>query len=131
MEVGVWDGNTLLTISLTLILVKQNLNKFSDFLLGKWYIVFLPSSLPFMSLYNGFSRRLKQFYLIHFNFPMTDKTAICKNFLKIISLYDNKAEKYVLSRGGVFVIGDITNTSNLIWFWKLPLLKCIFQQWLR
>ena len=42
-EVGVWDGNTLLTISLTLILVKQNLNNFSDFLLIKWYIVFLPS----------------------------------------------------------------------------------------
>ena len=42
MEVGVWDGNNLLTISLTLILVKQNLNKFSDFLLRKWYIVFLP-----------------------------------------------------------------------------------------
>ena len=42
MEVGVWDGNNLLTISLTLILVKQNLNIFSDFLLSKWYIVFLP-----------------------------------------------------------------------------------------
>ena len=45
---------------------------------------------------------------------MTDKTAICENFLKIISLYDNKAEKYVLSEGGVSLIGDITNTSNLI-----------------
>ena len=45
---------------------------------------------------------------------MTDKTAICEKFLKIISLYDNKAEKYALSRGGVFVIGDITNASNLI-----------------
>ena len=42
MEVGVWDGNNLLTISLTLILVKQNLNIFSDFLFRKWYIVFLP-----------------------------------------------------------------------------------------
>ena len=46
MEVGVWDGNTLLTIWLTLILVKQSLNIFSDFVLSKWYIVFLPNIPP-------------------------------------------------------------------------------------
>ena len=44
MEVGVWDGNTGLTISLTQFLLTKPLTYFLNFLLSKWYIEFLPRS---------------------------------------------------------------------------------------
>ena len=44
MEVGVWDGNTGLTISLTQFLLTKPLTYFLNFLLSKWYIEFLPSN---------------------------------------------------------------------------------------
>ena len=42
MEVGVWDGNTGLTISLTQFLLTKPLTYLLNFLLSKWYIEFLP-----------------------------------------------------------------------------------------
>ena len=42
MEVGVWDGNNKLTVSLTLFLLSKSLTYFLKFLLSKWYIKFLP-----------------------------------------------------------------------------------------
>ena len=45
MEVGVWDGNTGLTISLTQFLLTKPLTYFLNFLLSKWYIEFLPIKL--------------------------------------------------------------------------------------
>ena len=62
MEVGVWDGNTLLTISLTLFLVKQNLNKISDFLLSKWYIVFLPICQCYLDFYGDHQIKITEKY---------------------------------------------------------------------
>ena len=46
MEVGVWDGNTGLTISLTQFLLTKPLTYFLIFLLSKWYIEFLPNVPP-------------------------------------------------------------------------------------
>ena len=43
MEVGVWDGNTGLTVSLTQFLLSKTLTYFPIFLLSKWYIEFLPN----------------------------------------------------------------------------------------
>ena len=44
MEVGVWDGNNKLTVSLTLFLLSKSLTYFLKFLLSKWYIKFLPKT---------------------------------------------------------------------------------------
>ena len=46
MEVGVWDGNNKLTVSLTLFLLSKSLTYFLKFLLSKWYIKFLPKVSP-------------------------------------------------------------------------------------
>ena len=54
------------------------------------------SSLPFMSLYNGFSRRLKQFIVIHFKFPMTDKIPIIGGKQVKFQLFDFMAERWTL-----------------------------------
>ena len=43
-EVGVWDGNNKLTVSLTLFLLSKSLTYFLKFLLSKWYIKFLPEN---------------------------------------------------------------------------------------
>ena len=51
MEVGVWDGNTGLTISLTQFLLTKPLTYFLNFLLSKWYIEFLPT---FSQMYINF-----------------------------------------------------------------------------
>ena len=42
-DVGVWDGNNRLTVSLTLFLLSKSLTYFLKFLLSKWYIKFLPN----------------------------------------------------------------------------------------
>ena len=54
------------------------------------------SSLPFMSLYNGFSRRLKQFIVIHFKFPMTDKIPIIGGKQVKFQLFDFMAERWTI-----------------------------------
>ena len=43
MEVGVWDGNTGLTVSFTQFLLSETLTYFPILLLSKWYIEFLPT----------------------------------------------------------------------------------------
>ena len=57
------------------------------------------SSLPFMSLYNGFSRRLKQFIVIHFKFPMTDKIPIIGGKQVKFQLFDFMAERWTSCQG--------------------------------
>ena len=67
MEVGVWDGNTGLTVSLTQFLLSKTLTYFPIFLLSKWYIEFLPDiiqhSTPLSSKESSEIIRMTQSYV--------------------------------------------------------------------
>ena len=63
MEVGVWDGNTGLTVSLTQFLLTKTLTYFPIFLLSKWYIEFLPQNVTdIFGQEKGQKQENQQFY---------------------------------------------------------------------
>ena len=64
-EVGVWDGNNKLTVSLTLFLLSKSLTYFLKFLLSKWYIKFLPQFRTFASSSRCVVAKLRDMSNVH------------------------------------------------------------------
>ena len=65
MEVGVWDDNNKLTVSLTLFLLSKSLTYFLKFLLSKWYIKFLPQFRTFASSSRCVVAKLRDMSNVH------------------------------------------------------------------
>ena len=65
MEVGGWDGNNKLTVSLTLFLLSKSLTYFLKFLLSKWYIKFLPQLRIFPSSSHCVVAKLRDMSNVH------------------------------------------------------------------